>query len=247
MEINPECTCKYCNNIYSEPVSLNCCKKNICKCHIEELLSIDESSTFLCPFCNVENANLNLSVNQAIQSLLGIQPYTFEIDSNYKLTLDRFKVEIKKLELLIKDPENYIYEKINELKWHADLDRERSKSQIEYLGCEIIQQLEFYERKFKSEYKSNVDFGYYNALLESSRQQMNEYEEVLNLFSAKKQERDEKSKQSEREMNMLQSKIKELKFRLFSNLSIHYKPIGSSVDNLFGKLVIKVRFRFYLA
>ena len=51
------------------------------------------------------------------------------------------------------------------------------------LADDLIQQLESYESKFKAEYKANVDFKYYKALIESSRQQSTQYEEFLNLFS----------------------------------------------------------------
>jgi hypothetical protein len=52
------------------------------------------------------------------------------------------------LAVLLKDPENFIYEEINELKRKVDLDREKSKKEIDELANDLIQQLESYETTF---------------------------------------------------------------------------------------------------
>jgi hypothetical protein len=39
MNIKEELTCKYCNEVYKNPITLNCCGENICKQHVEELTS----------------------------------------------------------------------------------------------------------------------------------------------------------------------------------------------------------------
>ena len=237
MNVNEQLTCKYCKEIFNDPVTLTCCAENICKHHIDELLSIDESNTFLCPFCNVKNAHQNLRVNRLIQSLIENQLHKLELNSDNKLTLEWFKKEIKKLEAILKDPENIIYEEISELKRLVDLDRERTKSKIDELANDLIQKLEAYEARFKTENVSNVDLEHYNALLETSRKQMAEYEKFLNLFSTKIEERHEKSNQSEKTIRNLKYKTNELKYKFFSNLSITYKPME---PEFFGELLVKV-------
>ena len=111
MNIKEKLTCKYCKEIYKEPLSLNCCGESICKCHIEELLSIDESNHFFCPFCEIENSNSNLCVNKLIQSLLEDQLHKFELDYNYKATLNKFNIEIAQLESIffIKLPTCFVF------------------------------------------------------------------------------------------------------------------------------------------
>ena len=240
MDVKEQLTCKYCQEIYKEPVFLNCCGDNICKCHIEELLSIDETNKFFCPFCEVENANMNLCVNKLIQNFINNQLHKFELDSKYKVTLSIFKEEIDKLEAILNDPENYIFEEIHDIKRQVDLDREKSKVQIDELADSFIKKLEELEQNFKTEYKSNVDLHSYHALVESSKKQLFEYEKSLNLFSVKREERDEKTKQSEKEIDSLKLKIKELNDKLFSDWSIKYRPIGKQKEDLFGKLIIKV-------
>jgi chromosome segregation ATPase len=221
---------------------LTCCGENICKRHIDELLSIDDSNTFLCPFCDGENQNQNLRVNRLIQGFIENQLYKLEFNSDSKLKW--FKNEIEKLEVILKDPDNVIYEEISELKRLVDLDRETMKSKIDELANDIIQKLEAYEARFKAENVPNAGLEEYNALLESSRKQMAEYEKFLNLFATKKEERNEKSKQTEKTISNLQYKTNELKSKLFSNLSLFYKPTEHGVEHFFGELLVKVRFKF---
>ena len=242
MNVNEELTCKYCKEIFNEPITLNCCAENICKRHIDELLSIDETKTFLCPFCDVESLNQNLRVNRLIQRLIEKQLHKLEFNSDNKLTLEWFKKEIANLEAILKDPENIIFEEISELKRLVDRDRDETKIKIDELANAFIQKLETCEARFKAENVPNVDLEQYNALLKSSRKQMDEYENFLNLFATKEEERKEMSKQSEKTISKLKYKINELKYQLFSNLSLTYK---STQPEFFGELLVKVsRFKF---
>ena len=175
-----------------------------------------------------------------IQKLIESNMHKFEIDPKFRKVYESLKTEIANLEKILKDPENIIYEEIAELKRQVDLDRERSKSEIDSLADDFIQQLETYETRFKAEYKTNINLENYNALVQSSRKQLNEYEQCLNFFSTTSEERNEKSLQIEKITADLQPKITQLKQSLFSNLSITYNPIPSNTKDLFGKLIVKV-------
>ena len=240
MNMKENLTCKYCNKVYNEPITLPC-GDSLCKQHINELLSIDDSNTFLCPFCNKQNLNQNFTVSKTIQYLLDMEAHNFTIDPKYERVFTDFKTEIRNLEALLNEPENFIYEEINELKRQVDLDREKTKSEIDRLANGLIEQLETFEKQFKEEYKANVDMKHYISLSETSKQQLAEYEEFLSLLSTKPEERDEQSKQSETTVKNLKSKIKELKGNLFSNKLFTYKPMEKKIQDLYGKLVIKVK------
>ena len=122
----------------------------------------------------------------------------------------------------------------------VDLEREILKSQIDERANDLIQQLESFEAKLKTENKTNVDFEHYNSLAESSRKKLEEYESCLNMFSAKHQEREEKYIDSERMIKNLQSEIIELNKRLVSNISITYEPFKGNMEDLYGQIIIKV-------
>jgi hypothetical protein len=243
MNIKDDLTCKYCNELYNQPITLNCCGKNICKKHIDELVSNNSSSQFMCPLCNQNNSNQNFHINELLVKLITRELHEFKLDSKYEISFKNLKKEIENLEIILKDPENLIYEEIRQLKFHVDLDREKLKLRIDQSADDIIQKLETYEKTFKNQSKK-IDLENYNGIVESSRKHLIEYEKFLSLFSVEEGERDEKCSQNEKEISKLQFRIKKLKNELFSNLSINYKPIANSVVNLFGELIVKVMSTF---
>ena len=242
MNINSELTCKYCNTIFNEPIML-ACGENICKHHLEELISNKSSKTFTCPLCNEENAtNQQFVVNKIIQRLIKIELHAFKLDPKYVNMLNSLKVEIEKLAAILNDPKNYIYEEISKLKRQVDLDRENLKIQIDEQADNFIQQLESYEKRFKAEYKANVNLQYFNGLVESSRKKMIEYEQCLIMFSTESHEREAKYNDCESLVNALQPSLIEIQNKLFSDLSLAYQPAENDTKDLFGKLIIRVRF-----
>jgi hypothetical protein len=239
MNIKEELTCKLCNEIYKSPISLNC-GDSLCKHHIEELVSNNSTNKLLCPICNKENLINDFDVNKLIEKLIKKELHGFEFEPKYLATLKNLKMEKEKLTSILKDPENFIYEEISELKRQVDLDRERLKKEIDDLADDLIKQLESYEKKFKEEYKSNIDFSHYNDLVQQSEKDLLEYENMLNLFSTKNETREEKYYECEDVINVLQPNIMEAKRKLFSNLSIKYENSKENIKDLFGKLIVKV-------
>ena len=240
MNIQEDLTCKCCNKIYKNPILLTCCGENICKSHVDDLISNKSTSKFACPLCSQENSNQNFHVNKIFVKLLNKELHKFELDPRYEAVLNSLKSEIGSLEAILKEPESIIYAEINELRLQVDLDREKLKNEIDNLADGLIKQLDSFEKRFKTEFSENIDQKNYKGLVEASKKQLIEYEQCLGLFSAKKEERDEKCNQSERLINHLQPKIKELKQSLFSNVSLTYKPMQNSIKDFFGKLIIKV-------
>ena len=240
MNITEKLSCKYCREIFKKPVYLICCHKNICQHHIDELKTDSSSNTFSCPLCNQENANQNIYINEIIEDLLEMELHKFKLNPKYKITRDNLMIEIQNLEKILKDPENIIYEEISELKRQVDLDRESIKNEIDTLADGLIQQLESYEKRFKAEYKTNIDLEKYNELVESSKANLKEFEKCLNLFSVENNARDEKTSEIEKTINILKQEIEEIKNKLFSNLEINYHSIEKKKDEMFGKLITKV-------
>ena len=96
MNIKEKLKCKYCTEIYKQPITLNCCGENICKNHVKELMSKNSSSQFMCPLCNQENSSQNLNVNKLIEELVERELYEFELDPKYGRALNNLKLEIEK-------------------------------------------------------------------------------------------------------------------------------------------------------
>ena len=183
-----------------------------------------------------------VKVNSCINSFLELGNGHLVIASNESIiVLEDLKKEYQNLEAIVKDPDNFIYEEIGELKRQVDLDREKSKIEIDKLADDLIQQLESYEKKFKAEYKAQIK--YYSDLLELSKKQLVDYEKCLNMSSVSNEEKNIKNKESENIIIRLKTKIKELNDKLFSYLSIKYEPMKNNIKDFFGKLlIIKVSF-----
>jgi hypothetical protein len=139
MNIKEELTCKYCNQIYNIPVTL-ACGDSLCKHHIDELISNNSSNILECPLCNETNTNHDFKVNKLIEKLIKRKLHEFKLNSKHEAVLNNLKIEIEKLALLLKDPENFIYQEFDELKRLVDLDREQMKIEIDKLANELIQQ-----------------------------------------------------------------------------------------------------------
>ena len=174
MNIKEKLTCKHCNELYNQPITLSC-GDTICKHHIEELVSGKASNKFLCPLCDKEILNQDFTVNKIIQDLIQVEFHEFKLNPKYENIFQSLKMEIRNLETILRDPQNCIYEEMSELKRQVDLEKESLKSEIDKLADGLIQQLETYEDRFKSEYKTKVDFDCYNNLVESSKKQLAEY------------------------------------------------------------------------
>ena len=232
-----EFTCKICKQIYNNPITLNCCGENICMKHIEKIMS---RGTFTCLLCQEENYHQKLNVNKFMEKLIAKDLHKYEIDSKYEETFNNLEKEVETIEAILKDPENAIDEEINKFMRQVELERESLKSQIDERANDLIQQLELLSNKLKTNYKTKVDLQHYDGLVESSKKHLEEYENFLNLFSSKNHEREEKRMQSENVLKILQSEIKELKNKLFSNLSITYKPFKGNMEDLYGQIITKV-------
>ena len=239
MNFREELTCKYCNEIYTNPITLNCCGETICQQHIDEVFSNKSANKPKCPLCDEEIKNQSFSVNKLVQKMVSTELHKFEIDTKYKQTLDNLKAEIQTLETFLRCPETIIYNEIEELKAEVDLDRLQLKIKIDNFADDLNKQLDSYEHKFKTEYKTHICFEHLNDLVESSKKQLAENERYLSFFASKKEERAQRNKQMEQLANLLKTKTKEFNDKLFADLSIEYKPI----ESVFNKLIIKVRFK----
>ena len=237
MNMKEEYTCKICKQIYNDPITLYCCGENICMKHIEKIMS---SNKFTCLLCKEENYHQKLIVNKFMQKLIAKGLHQYEIDSKYQETLNKLEKEVEKIEAILMDPELFIFEEISGLKRQVELERVKLKSQIDERANYFIQQLESYEAKFKTEYKANVDFEHYYSLVKPSRNLLKEYENCLNLFSTKHQEREENNIQSEKIIKYLQLANKQLRNGLCSNFSISYRPFKENILDLYGLIICKV-------
>ena len=245
MNIKEEFTCQHCYEIYNHPITLPC-GDNICKHHIEELISNSAANKFICPLCNETHSNENFKVNKLIENLIKRKLHDIKFNPKYVETLKNLKTEFQSLEAILANPEAYIFEEIKELMRQVDLDREELKSEIDERANDLIHHLELFSNRFKTEYKTNVDLEHYKALVESSKKQLANYEQFLRLFSVEKEKREKEYKKNDKLVKMLQSNVKKLQLNLFSDTCLIYSPMKKDVKGLFGKLIVKVRQTYFV-
>ena len=236
MNIEEDLTCKCCNEIFKNPITLNCCGDNICKKHIEQLITNSTTNQFACPLCNEHNYSHKLKVNNFIQKLIEKNMHQLKIDCKYEETLNSLNAEVEKFEAILKNPEQVILEEMSELKRLVALDRERLKSEIERRANELIQRLESYEAELKEDYKKKIDYRAFGRLVETAKIQSADYERCLNKFVV--EGGDEQRKACETFIEKLQSEIKQIKAVLFSNLSFSYEPKENNAQDLLGQLLV---------
>ena len=240
MNLIENLTCKYCEKIYSEPVFLNCCGKNICKADID---AISKSSTgsFSCPICNTELKNETFQINQLVQVLIDkTELHKLKIDPAYIKTLNDFKEKLARIENIHKDPLNLIYEKISELKMKVDLDREKAKAEIDRLADDMMTKLNSWESEFKAGSKSNEFLDYYNNLIATMKNNLNEYEKCLESLSFTDEDRKTKRIAITDVITTLEMETESFKNKLFKLKSLTYEPMKAEFGSLFGKLNVTV-------
>lgn len=141
--------CDHCNQLLLETITL-VCGKIVCKrMHIDELVEkiVSGENTFICPSCQEEHhvPKKGFVVNKRIQSGLGSQFNTlkfYPVFDECKEEKAQAKEIMDKIEILEKDPENYIYEYFDDFKRKVDLRREELKMKIDKYSDEIIQSIE---------------------------------------------------------------------------------------------------------
>ena len=154
MNIKEELTCKHCNEILNEPITLNCCGGNICKEHLSELLSTESSKKSKkvktsCPICSSNIDKQGLEVNKVIQKLVKYNLHEFKIYPKYIELIKTLKNEIEGLEKTVNESENLVNEKFSQIKKQVDLERADAKTRIDRLANDIIEILENYEKEIK--------------------------------------------------------------------------------------------------
>ena len=138
--------------------------------------------------------------------------------------------------MILKHPENFIVKQISDLKRQVTVEKEKYLRKIDQLSSDLFRELESYELKFISQCRQNTDLEANNDLIESTKKQLFEFEGCLSLFPDR-EDRVEKANQCQQAINKLQSKVKDIKNKLFSNLCITYEPNKNGKGDSLGELV----------
>jgi len=143
--------CAICNQKYQDtPVSLTCCGASVCKNHVEEKL--DENSKkrkkHTCVLCNAshEIESKRFAPNKTAEKLIEMKFDKLKMGKAYdeaNKECETLETSLNKMNDLIKDPHNFIFEHIGELKRSTDLRREKFNA----ICDEMIKKLDSYQQE----------------------------------------------------------------------------------------------------
>jgi hypothetical protein len=135
----------------SRPIVLICCNTTVCEHHFDEKLS---RNVFTCSLCNKVHDMDNVAKfapNKTVEKLLEIE---FDKCVNLGDIYVQTNREVKKLERsfvkiteLIKDPKNYIFEHVSDLKREIDLRKATIIEKIDVICEEMTQKLDIYQKE----------------------------------------------------------------------------------------------------
>ena len=148
--------CAMCNEkLTSTPIVLDCCNVTVCEHHIEENLTTNRKrKLFTCSLCDATHHMTNskkFAPNKTIEKLLEIElTNVIDLGDIFNKTNHEIKMlesSSKKLNDLIKDPKNFIFETISNLKRDVDLRREKLKAKIDEISNQMIDKLDNYQKE----------------------------------------------------------------------------------------------------
>jgi hypothetical protein len=147
-------TCKFCQKYFLTPVILPC-GNNVCQEHVNQNIKINENTKKKEYECNLCQNNHKIPKNGFIIN----EPYIQMINNNLHLDeraklakkvfndLDTLK---KDIDLIVKDPENFIYSTFSKEKNKIDSKRETLISKIHDISEEMINEIKQLETNSKS-------------------------------------------------------------------------------------------------
>jgi hypothetical protein len=147
--------CKHCQKLLNgSPVVLSCCDATICSEHIQyKEVKVNETKTiqvFECELCQCSHnmKNKRFAINKVVEGLLKIEFDKISLGDAYiKVTkeIENLESSLYKLNGLIQDPKNYVYEYVSGVKRDVDLRKEKLKEKIDQICEEMIAKLENYQ------------------------------------------------------------------------------------------------------
>jgi len=217
--------CAICKETFtSAPVILSCCYQTVCESHInDEVKTNKKRKLFTCALCETshEMNNKKFASNKIAEQLLEmevIKEVEIGKEKNLGAVYDLTNKEVENLEMsfqkindLIKDPKNFIYDRISSLKNKVDLRKESLKARIDAICGEMIQKLENYQHEcYENIEKLNLE--------KNSRGDLNEIEKQLDDWN-----RDNKRLlmvSDDAKRNEILLKASELDKKIFSRLNM---------------------------
>jgi hypothetical protein len=148
---NEVLTCKICQKYYLNPILLPC-RNNICEEHINKQTKDINAQSYKCELCSQDHEipENGFIVNEPFIEMMNTNVHLDEITIAAKRLVDHLENSNKKIDLIEKDPEDFIYSYFSNEKNKVDLKRETLFAKINDISDEMINKIKQMENDCKS-------------------------------------------------------------------------------------------------
>jgi hypothetical protein len=152
-------TCKYCKNIYSDPIYLPC-NKTMCRIHVDELRKENKISSIKCIFCKNEHEippngfELNEMALGFLNSRISITKQVSELKIELDKALDEANEVTKEFEKEQKQIETFAADHFLGIKNKIDTQRDSIKFQLDRIAEKMKHEVDDCESIYREKIKS---------------------------------------------------------------------------------------------
>jgi len=229
--------CQFCQSILKDPIILPC-GESVCQVHTEEICESE------CSFCSEKHQSpehgfpINKFAQNQLQFGLNMTNLNFNQFIHCKKTVDGLNKDLKEVEVLRNDPENYISDYFDELTRQVDIRRETLLKEIHQYSDELIQKI----TKLKQDcFANSKNPSITTKSIDEINTKLTNLNIMLNsLEVGDKQHNEIMSQNLTKEIaRLMQPILKQYKFELHGKKSYAFKQVENisvSIENIFGKL-----------
>jgi len=175
-KINGIFSCKHCKGVLVDPIILPC-GETVCKAHSDE---ISNGKCMICSGTHLvpkEGFLENRIVKDLLENRANEINLNFSKFKEYKKIIQDLNGNLREIETIQKDPENYIFEYFGELTRQVDLRRENVIRDIHKYSDELIQKIEKLKQDCVAKSKETTKI---TEVLETIKPKMNDLNSMFN-------------------------------------------------------------------
>ena len=233
-KLNKLCYCNYCNQLLLDPITLPC-GENICSKDLNEIKD-------KCLFCGEAHAvpKQGFQINRLVKELVDLELNKINLDINYnrrKKALNELELKVTELELVMKNPNDYIYEFFTGLRNKVDIRREECKVEVDDHFDTILSNIKTFEAECKLGEKKNDKLV---EELEASKLELKIWLNSIDTMSDETISKVEKCKQT------LDSNLESWKKQILQNKTYTFEVDHSKeyMKKCFGSIQSKDKVKF---
>ena len=226
--------CDFCQKLLENPISLPC-GETVCKSHTKEITQAK------CIFCsdNHQVPQNGFPANKMVQKQLDLNlnkiNQNFSQFNDYKRIIEDLNKKLREIEVMHKDPDNYIYEYFNELIRQVDVRRDTLFEGIQKYSETVIEGIEKLKAdcmaKAKKATRNTKNIDEIKAKLTTVNSMFNSLE-----MSDTKHEEIMTQKRSKEIGELIRPVLEQFKLELQGYKKYKLKTVQVEIKNVFGSL-----------